>query len=151
MRVTTWAEYGVIIALHLAKQGERLPVPARQLADDEQLPSDYVEQILLRLRRAGLIESVRGAKGGYRLARLPFEISIREVVEAAELHTFEVNCEKHPVSAARCNPVNPCSIRPVWRAVQRRVDEVLDSVTLADLMHEEWEVAGHMGLQASVI
>jgi Rrf2 family transcriptional regulator, iron-sulfur cluster assembly transcription factor len=65
MRVTTWTEYSLIISLHLAKRGGTGggPVAARELADLERLPADYVEQILLRLRRAGLVESVRGAKG----------------------------------------------------------------------------------------
>ena len=67
MRVTTWTEYSLIISLHLAKRGRTSPSPvaARELADAERLPPDYVEQILLRLRRAGLVESVRGARGGY--------------------------------------------------------------------------------------
>src|SRR5688572_32816191 len=67
MRVTTWTEYSLIIALHLAKRGRGAPDPiaARELAEVERLPSEYVEQILLRLRRAGLVESVRGARGGY--------------------------------------------------------------------------------------
>ena len=73
MRVTTWTEYSLIISLHLARRGRSAvePVAARELADAERLPADYVEQILLRLRRAGLVESVRGAKGGYFLARDP--------------------------------------------------------------------------------
>ena len=73
MRVTTWTEYSLIISIHLAKRGRTSPAPvaARELADAERLPPDYVEQILLRLRRAGLVESVRGARGGYMLARPP--------------------------------------------------------------------------------
>ena len=70
MRVTTWTEYSLLIALHLAKRGRTgsEPVAARELAEFERLPADYVEQILLRLRRAGLVESVRGARGGYNRA-----------------------------------------------------------------------------------
>src|SRR6186997_883963 len=92
MRVTTWTEYSLIIALHLARRGrsDGVPVAARELADQERLPADYVEQILLRLRRAGLVESVRGAKGGYLLARDPGAISVRDVMSASERQTFEV-------------------------------------------------------------
>ena len=77
MRVTTWTEYSLIISIHLAKRGRKGsgPVAARELADTERLPADYVEQILLRLRRAGLVQSVRGAKGGYYLAKEPDAIS----------------------------------------------------------------------------
>lgn len=140
MRVTTWAEYGLIVSLHLAKDGSDSPTPARDLAEREGLPADYVEQILLKLRRAGLVRSVRGAKGGYFLARDPNAISVRDVMEAAENRTFEVYCDAHRVNLTRCGPDGDCSIRPVWRELQRRIDDLLSSVTLADLMLEESEV-----------
>ena len=82
MRVTTWTEYSLLIALHLAKRGRTgtEPIAARELAELERLPADYVEQILLRLRKAGLVESVRGARGGYYLAREPDSITVRDVM-----------------------------------------------------------------------
>jgi Rrf2 family transcriptional regulator, iron-sulfur cluster assembly transcription factor len=139
MRVTTWTEYSLLIALHLAKRGRTgtEPVAARELAELERLPADYVEQILLRLRKAGLVESIRGARGGYYLAREPDSITVRDVMSASEHQTFEVNCTSHPVDADRCNPATACSIRPVWHALQRRVDELLSGITLADLLKEQ--------------
>lgn len=112
------------------------PRPARELAEVERLPPDYVEQILLRLRRAGLVESHRGAKGGYTLARAPELISIRDVMNASERQTFEVNCETRPVDPDRCHPDAACTIRPVWVALQQRVDRFLEGVTVADLLQE---------------
>ena len=139
MRVTTWTEYSLIISLHLAKRGRRGagPVAARELAETERLPADYVEQILLRLRRAGIVESVRGAKGGYYLARPPEEISVRDVMAASEHQTFEMNCETHPVDADRCAPTSACAIRHVWHALQVRIDTFLAGVTIADLLKDE--------------
>ncbi|HEX5386235.1 MAG TPA: Rrf2 family transcriptional regulator [Gemmatimonadales bacterium] len=152
MRVTTWTEYSLIISLHLARRGRSGtgPVAARELADAERLPADYVEQILLRLRRAGLVESVRGAKGGYYLARSPVAISVRDVMTASEHQTFEVNCEAHPVAAERCSPATSCSIRPVWIALQQRVDELLGSISLADLMKDEVQVQELVSITSSV-
>lgn len=141
MRVTTWAEYGLIVALHLAKRGGDGPTPARDMAEREDLPADYVEQILLKLRRAGLVASVRGAKGGYHLARDPATITVRDVIEAAENRTFQVYCDAHRVNAQRCGPDGRCSIRPVWRELQRRIDDMLASVSLSDLQRDEAEVA----------
>lgn len=151
MRVTTWTEYSLIISLHLAKRGRtgNGPVAARELADVEKLPADYVEQILLRLRRAGLVESVRGAKGGYLLARHPSAISVRDVMTASEHQTFEVNCASHPVDAERCSPGSTCSIRPVWHALQQRVDELLAGISLADLMKEEAQVQELVGISSA--
>jgi Rrf2 family transcriptional regulator, iron-sulfur cluster assembly transcription factor len=151
MRVTTWTEYSLIISLHLAKRGGTGsgPIAARELADAERLPADYVEQILLRLRRAGLVESVRGAKGGYFLARQPAAISVRDVMTASEHQTFEINCETHPVDAERCSPDATCSIRPVWHALQQRVDDLLAGISLADLMKEEAQVHQLVGISTA--
>ncbi len=152
MRVTTWTEYSLIITIHLAKRGRtgRGPVAARELADTERLPADYVEQILLRLRRAGLVESVRGAKGGYFLAREPSAISVRDVMAASEHQTFEMNCDSHQVDPERCAPTSACTIRPVWQALQRRVDDFLSSVSLGDLMKEDAPTNELISLSSSV-
>jgi Rrf2 family protein len=149
MRVTTWTEYSLIIVLHLARRSrERVaPVAARELAESERLPGDYVEQILLRLRRAGIVESVRGARGGYFLARPAHAISVRDVMTASEHQTFELNCSSHPVDADRCGSSSPCSIRPVWQALQQRIDGLLGSITVADLMKDEPRVQELVTLQ----
>ena len=146
MRITTWAEYGLICALHLARRAAEGPVTGRDVAAKERLPTDYVEQILLRLRRAELIRSVRGARGGYTLARPPEEITVREVIKASELETFELHCATHPVEEARCSEALSCSIRPVWMILQQRIDDVLESVLLSDLMHDEMVVRARVGL-----
>lgn len=146
MRITTWAEYGVICALHLARRTKKGPVTGREIAAQERLPADYVEQILLRLRRAGVITSTRGARGGYMLARPPEEISIRSVIHASELETFDLHCLSHPVEEDRCAASHNCSIRPVWVLLQTKIDDVLEGVCLADLLHEEPVVRERVGL-----
>jgi Rrf2 family protein len=146
MRITTWAEYGVICALHLAKRGTEAAITGRDIAARERLPADYVEQILLRLRRAGIVSSTRGARGGYALARPAADITVREIIAAAELVTFDLHCESHPVDEVRCAASHDCSIRPVWVMLQRRIDEVLDGVHLADLLHTEPAVRQRVGL-----
>jgi Rrf2 family protein len=151
MRVTTWAEYGLIVSLHLARRTGNGPVAARDMAEKEKLPADYVEQILLRLRRAGLVGSVRGARGGYLLARSPEDITVKDVLDASEHGTFEVNCECHRVGDARCSSETECSIRPVWQLLQRRIDETLGSIRLGDLLHEEAVVREIIGLSPSVV
>ena len=146
VRITTWAEYGIICALHLAKRGGNGPVTGREIAAVERLPADYVEQILLRLRRADIIRSTRGAHGGYSLARPPAQVSVRDVIAASELSTFDLHCVSHPVGEERCSDAGNCSIRPVWVLLQQRIDEVLESVNLADLLADEPEVRQRVGL-----
>ena len=146
MRITTWAEYGLICALHLARRAGEGPITGREIAAGERLPADYVEQILLRLRRAGLVRSTRGARGGYSLAQTPDEISVREVIAASELGTFDLHCVTHPVGEERCAESQSCSIRPVWVMLQQKIDNVLDSVHLGDLLVDERTVRQRVGL-----
>jgi Rrf2 family protein len=146
VRITTWAEYGLICALNLARRAGDGPITGREIASSEKLPADYVEQILLRLRRAGLVNSTRGARGGYSLARPAEDISVREVIAASELGTFDLHCVSHPVGEERCAESQSCSIRPVWMMLQRKIDDVLDSVHLADLLVDERTVRQRVGL-----
>lgn len=146
MRITTLAEYGVICALHLARRVDEGPITGREIAGIEQLPVDYVEQILGRLRRAGLVRSTRGAHGGYELAQPASEVSIRAVIEASESTTFDLHCVSHPVGEERCSASHTCSIRPVWMLLQQRIDDVLEGVRLADLLDSESVVRTRMGL-----
>lgn len=136
----------MICALHLAKRANDGPIAGRDIAAKEKLPADYVEQILLRLRRAGVIASTRGARGGYMLARPAEAISIRAVIHASELETFDLHCVSHPVETDRCSASHNCSIRPVWVLLQTKIDDVLESVCLADLLQDEPAVRERVGL-----
>src|SRR5258708_18875378 len=98
MRVTTWAEYGLIVSVHLARRSGTGPVAARELSEQERLPHDYVEQILLRLRRAGLVESVRGARGGDMLARPPPAGGREEGTQGAEPAPVQGDRRPRPVA-----------------------------------------------------
>jgi Rrf2 family protein len=146
VRITAQAEYGLICALHLARRNDEGPVTGREIAALERLPADYVEQIMLKLRRADIVISTRGAHGGYRLSRPADRISVKDVMNASEHSTFDVHCGSHPVEEERCSSSHDCSIRPVWVLLQRRIDEVLDSVRLSDLLLQESEVRERVGL-----
>ena len=150
MRITTQAEYGLICALHLARRIDEGPVTGREIAAQERLPGDYVEQIMLKLRRSGIVKSTRGAHGGYALAREPDQISVHDVISAAEHSTCEVHCTSHPVEEARCSSAHDCSIRPVWMLLQRRIDDVLQGVRLSDLLMQESQVRERVGLSDPV-
>jgi Rrf2 family protein len=146
VRITTLAEYGVICALHLARRVSEGPITGREIAERERLPADYVEQILLRLRRADIVRSTRGAHGGYALARPAESISIRNVIEASESTTFDLHCVSHPVEEERCSSSHNCSIRPVWILLQRKIEDVLEGVHLSDLLMQESAVRTRVGL-----
>ena len=129
MRITTWGEYGLIVSLGLARREGEGPVAARELAEHERLPHDYVEQILLRLRRAGLVESVRGAKGGYHLARPAHAITVKDVMVTstpmAGVITLSMKGANTPATAASAKPIanaiaeTRCTLIPVLTASSR--------------------------------
>jgi Rrf2 family protein len=155
VRITTQAEYGLICALHLARRTGDGPVTGREIAARERLPGDFVEQIMIKLRRAEIVRSTRGAHGGYHLARPADQISVRDVIAAAEHSTadhstFDVHCTSHPVEEVRCSSAHDCSIRPVWQLLQRRIDDVLAGVRLSDLLMQESEVRERVGLGAAL-
>src|SRR5260221_225746 len=104
-------------------------------------------QVKKVLALAMLVSSRRGAHGGYHLARVPQEITVRDVIAASENFTFDVHCVSHPVEAERCAESHDCSIRPVWVLLQQRIDEVLASVRLSDLLLQEREVRERVGLR----
>ena len=137
MRFTTQAEYGLICALHLARFGGERPVAARELAESENLPADYTEKVLRRLRQAGIVTAARGVTGGFTLAREPSAISVKDIIDATEGTTFEINCTTHPVDTERCDETSACSIRPVWYALRRRIDALLSEIKLSDLLVED--------------
>lgn len=122
---------------------------AERLAELENVPHDYVAQILLRLKKAGLVSSRRGARGGYSLARPPREITVGMMVRAAEDNVFEDVCGRYAKGDSMCRHQSGCGIRPVWAKVAQLVEDFLNRVTLGDLLEEEVQVVTRMSQVAS--
>ncbi len=136
MRVTQWGEYGIHISTYL---GEKFlsgsPVAnAAEISEEQGIAIQYAQQILLRLREGGIIESVRGPRGGYRLVREPDDITLYDVLLAAEGGTFEVICETKPLSLERCHGSSTCNLRSVWYGLRAQVDSYLKSLTIKTLL-----------------
>lgn len=134
MRVTTWTETGLVLALRLAEADGRT-LSAREMADTEGLPADFAEQVLLRLRRGGVIDAGPG-EDGYVLARQAEGITVREVVTAAEGRTLERDAVPGLADGEPWGLVKDRPERPAWRAFWRRLDGFLAEWTLADLARD---------------
>jgi Rrf2 family cysteine metabolism transcriptional repressor len=102
----------------------------------ELLPLAYLEQLIGELRRAGLVEGVRGLHGGYRLTRPPAEITVGEVYRVLEGPIAPVECTADDYLPHSCEREAGCLSRSVWERVQQSITAVLDSTTLNDLCHE---------------
>jgi Rrf2 family protein len=132
MWVSTKAQYGMRALIEVAVGGDR-PTSLKTVADRQGLSHQYLEQIFAVLRRAGIVESIRGARGGYRLARHPDQLSALEVVELLEGTVAPVQCIDDEDA---CGRTGACSTEPLWREVDAAVRRVLGGTSLADLMAE---------------
>ena len=121
----------------LAREHGQAPLPAERLAAADNVPADYVSQILVKLRRAGLVDSHRGSAGGYSLSRPPAEITLGQVVRAVDGDVFEDVCEKYDGGAKDCRHQGGCSISPVWQKLGALVTAYFESVTLAQILAEK--------------
>ena len=110
-----------------------ITLSARHIADREGLTLEYVSQILSELRRAGLVASVRGAHGGFRLARPAREINVGAMFRALDGPLADNLCESFTGNRDVCAHSEGCTVRPVWSELQRRIYGFLDGVTLADI------------------
>lgn len=120
----------VVLALNF-REG---PTSIREIAQREKISSQYLEQIFLDLRRAELVSSVRGARGGYILARPPSEIRIGDVVRALEGPIAPTECVVEGSEASCCERTQECLTRGVWEKLRDRMNEVLDDITLQDMI-----------------
>ncbi len=138
MKISAIEEYGLRCLIQLAKNyaGEQL-VSAEDISKHEGLSLAYVEKILSQLRKAGLVKSVRGMYGGYRLARAPESIRVGDFMRAVDGDFFTDICKHFSGKEESCVHMNGCSVRPVWMMVARHVYRILDHLSLADLLKEE--------------
>lgn len=129
-------------SLYLARSAEGATVGAAELADEHGIPLQYAQQILHRLKKGGIIQSVRGPHGGYSLAKHPNEITLRAVLLAAEGETFDILCASHPPYEACTAAGQACGLRSVWQELKNAIDQLLDSHTLSSML------AKHVTFQA---
>jgi len=138
VNVTTRGQYGVKAMFELALRHGEGAVPLREVAERQNLPENYLEQLMAPLRKAGLVRSVRGAQGGYLLARDPAEITIGDVLRVLEGPIAPVDCAADDPEAKACCPDgDDCTVRGVWVQIRDAVNQAVDSITLADLRERE--------------
>lgn len=142
MKLSTRARYGLKAMVDLAVNYGGGTTSTAALAAMQGISDAYLEQLIAALRKAGLVTSVRGAQGGYALARPPAEINVGEVLRALEGTTAVMEC----VSTERveCDNACTCSARPLWLKLQSRIDEVLYTTTLADMAADYQQQRTHI-------
>lgn len=142
MHLLAQEEYGLRCLIQVARHEGPEPLTIPQIARAEGLSPEYTAKLLRALRRGGFVKSTRGAGGGYRLAEPAEGITAWRVIEVLGGSFFSKEfCESHPGQLRDCVHTPSCAIRAVWRAVEVAVREVLQGITLADLMRGERSMA----------
>jgi len=137
MKVSTRGEYGVRAMVALAKSFGKGPVSIATLSKESAVPYAYLEQLIVPLRKAGLVESRRGAQGGYVLTRSPELVGVGEVYRVMEGPIAPMDCVSENIDDQTCPLIPGCQTRPVWIKVRDSIVDALDSMTLADLLANE--------------
>ena len=133
MKLSTKGKYGVRAVFEIARQYGKGPLSIKEIGDRQGISFSYLEQILHKLGKAALIESVRGPSGGYLLARKPSELTIGDVVRVLEGPIALSHCLEPGVSKD-CFQADDCVARMVWAKVGAKIEEALDSISFHDLL-----------------
>jgi Rrf2 family protein len=146
MKLTTRGHYSVKALLDLSLQPRYGPVSVKTIAARQDIPAPYLEKLLIEMRRAGLVRSVRGSRGGYRLARPPGRISLEQILEAVG-ETLDPLTGYHP----RAEQAGDWVTFTLWSRLHEKVKEALASITLADLYYDARSRTAAMGGESNFI
>lgn len=138
MKLTTRGHYSVKALLDLSLQRGYGPVSVKVIATRQNIPAPYLEKLLIEMRRAGLVQSIRGSMGGYKLARLPAQISLGQILEAVG-----ETIEPLPHHAPAQSQTEDWVTFTLWQRLHQKLKEALYSITLADLYYDarSWQAS----------
>lgn len=133
MRLTTKGRYAVTAMLDLAYHSEKKPVTLTDIAKRQNISLSYLEQLFARLRRAGMVEGVRGPGGGYQLSKEPLQINVAEIIAAVDEHIDSTRCG----GQANCHNNQPCLTHDLWMGLSEQIRDYLSSITLDDVLQRK--------------
>ena len=132
MRITTKGRYGLRAVINLAMARHDRPISISSIANEERVSSEFLEQIFFKLKKAGLIRSIRGPGGGFVLNKQPAEISVANILEAVGETRGLTPCTLRRNTL--CERPEPCPAHEIWLGLEKTMGEYLSSVTLKDIM-----------------
>ncbi len=146
MKLTTKGHYSVKALLDLSLQPSYGPASVKAIAKRQDIPAPYLEKLLIEMRRAGLVKSIRGSVGGYQLAREPGKISIGQILEA--VGESLTNLPHHTPTPGQTEDWVTFSL---WQRLNQKLKEALDSITLADLYYDARSWQASQGEEANFV
>ena len=141
MKLSTKGRYGVRAMFDLAMHEGEGAIALKSIAQREGISEKYLEHLFASLKKAGLINSVRGAQGGYRLARPPEEITLGDIIRVLEGPVAPTDCV---VDEGRgvCSRASQCVMRQIWSRIRDEVNAILDEITLQQIVEEQRKLTG---------
>lgn len=133
MKLSTRGRYGLKAMFQLALYHGEGPITLKQIAEEQNLSESYLEQLFSTLRKDGLLNSVRGAQGGYLLSKEPNKITVGNILRSLEGDLSPSDC----VTGDECENEYNCVTKTVWERIKNSIDEVVDSITLQDMIEDE--------------
>ncbi len=134
MKITTKCRYGIRALVEIGNNYPKRPTTRREISRNQELDDSYLENILLDLKSNDIVRSIRGAKGGFVLNKPPETITLLDIVESLQGEIVPSKCVTDPDS---CKRASNCVTRPVWVRMQQAQKNVLETVTIQDLLNEE--------------
>lgn len=135
MRLSTKGRYGLMAMFELALEYNNGPIPLRQIAERQNLSDSYLEQLFSTLRKDGLINSVRGAQGGYMLSRAPEDITVGNILRSLEGDISPADCIDGGEEIS-CSKEENCATKLVLVKIKNSIEDVIDSITLEDMIEQ---------------
>lgn len=144
MKLSTKGRYGLRAMIDLAIYSEKEPVSIQSIADRQDISERYLEQLMAKLKKAGLVVSIRGANGGYQIAKSSMEISVGDVLRALEGDLRAVTCSARE---GGCEKADLCVSRYVWQRVNESITNAVDTMYLDQLVAESRKLQKNSNIQ----
>ena len=140
MKLTTRGRYGLRAVLDLAVNTENEAVSLSEIAERQGISMNYLEQLIAKLKKSGIVQGIRGAQGGYVLAMPPEEISVGDILRALEGDLIPVDCAELNSGDTPCINSDTCVTKYVWKRISDSINEAVDGIMLSELVDESRKI-----------
>lgn len=141
MKLSTKGRYGLRAMLDLALYSEKMPVPISSISERQSISENYLEQLMAKLKKANIVKSIRGAQGGYTLAKDIETITVGDILRALEGDLKPVDCSVISQDK-KCSEEDCCVTKFVWKKISDSINQVVDEIKLGDLVREKKRLNG---------
>lgn len=136
MKLSTKGRYGLRAFIDLAVWGKNEPITLSSIAERQEISVSYLEQLMAKLKKAGLVNSIRGVNGGYVIAKPAEEISVGDVLRALEGDLIPVECAEIDSKVTHCSGSSHCVSKIVWKRINDSINNTVDSIYIGELVKE---------------